>query len=127
MMPNIIHGQKTFDDFHSIWIWIHEPFYKAGKIYGWPGRTLGIGLSKEILDRALMLHRKIRIILKDNKDRCYQADPVKWMEFAEKWKSIQYVKIGGQSLPELYIMQLSEENFETIKMDVTFLRDTFLS
>ena len=123
----IIHGQKIFDDCYALYVWIDEPFYKAGKIYGWPNPTLGIGLNREILDRALMCERKIRIVLKDYEDRCYQTEPAKWKAFAEKWNSIQYVKISGQTLPELYVMQLSPENFETIGMNVEFLRNTFLS
>jgi copper oxidase (laccase) domain-containing protein len=118
------HGEEIFDDCYAVYVWIRKPFFKAGKIYGWKG--MGVGVNLDILDYAEKFNRKIRVVLKDYVDRVYEVEPSVWKKFSLEHNSIQKEKLDGKSLPDLYIIQLSQQYFKTVKMNCNWLRKIYL-
>lgn len=78
---------------------IREPFYSAGKWFGWEGNTLGIGINEDILNFAKKHDCLLIITVGDSKQE-YLTTPKAVENFCEQYKS--YYKIKGV---KLYIIQ----------------------
>lgn len=70
-------------------ITIESPFLTAGKIYGWPGKPIGLGISMALLEGEGM----IEVTVGDS-PKVWQIDKAKAKEFIAKYSSI-YDARGG--------------------------------
>lgn len=61
---------------------INEPFYTAGRKYGWDGPTIGLGIRKELLEGEGLL--KVRV---SGKPTIYTIDKLKARDIALKYRS----------------------------------------
>lgn len=122
-----VHGEKLLETDEHFYIVIKAPFYAAGKVFGWSGTSAGIGLNREIIDNAYVAKKKLRVILRQYNDRCYEADPKHWAEFAAQKQSYQQHKMEGVPLPTLMVMQFNEEHFKTIQGDFSKLKKQLMS
>lgn len=66
---------------------IKEPFYSAGKKYGWPYKSIGIGISKAYFFNGDF----IKITIGDN-PAIYQIDAQKALEIVRQYKSFYLAK-----------------------------------
>lgn len=102
-------GEVYYEEFGILHAHIREPFYSAGKQYGWNGSTLGLGLSKAALIYALRHKLLIRVTVGNNPNS-YQTSPQRWLDFAR-----QHDAIMDRGETRLFILQWSEANFDTIR------------
>lgn len=93
---------------------IREPFFSAGKQFGWKGATIGLGISKEALDYALKHGCKIQVTVGEKTDRAYEVAAQTWKDFAEGHGSIMTCKNT-----QLYIIQWSKALFRTVMLKET--------
>lgn len=107
-------GQRcVYDSTGYLYFWLqHGAFYSAGKIYGWPGSSACLGANREILQYAIEHNARIRVFLKDQFDRCYEADPKAWRYFARKYNAVD-VRKGVL----IFLYQWKEGHFRTIRDD----------
>jgi hypothetical protein len=63
---------------------LDEPFYTAGKILGWKGNSVGIGIAKEIVEYGACRWFSIVVIVNNRK---YVYDAEDWKKVCEenKW------------------------------------------
>ena len=95
------HGKELF-------FRIEEPYYSAGKRYGWTP-PISLGINEQALFYAKRKKLKLCVFVGDGKDRYYEADPDTWIRFARQHNSIE--KHGNT---RLYIMQFSPKYFRTV-------------
>lgn len=89
---------------------IREPFFSAGKQFGWLGQTIGLGINEDALNFALKHNCKLRVKVGDINNRVYEVDPAEWMQFAYKTKSIM---VKGST--KLLIAQWTPALFKSLK------------
>jgi hypothetical protein len=56
----------------------------------------------------------LRIFVGSKTDVLYEADPERWMAWANNYGAIQSSKLDGKELPDIYVMRWSEDNFKTM-------------
>ena len=66
---------------------IEQPFYSAGRKYGWPGDPQGIGIAAHLLNGEGDLEVKI-----GKKIEIYKIDKKKARELVTKYKSVYIAK-----------------------------------
>lgn len=81
---------------------IREPFFSAGKMFGWTGNTVGIGIAEEIVEFAVQNSFSICVTVGDNPN-VFSMNSFAWKEFSEKHKSIH--QVGDK---KLLVVQWSE-------------------
>ena len=115
--PVVLNGQLcVYDEVEGcLYHWVREPFWSAGKIYGWPGSPAALGANRAILDYAKSRKAKIRVFTQNNFDRCYETDPETWLEFAQKHKAVYRA-----SEIAIYLLQWCPKHFRTIRSDPAF-------
>jgi hypothetical protein len=64
---------------------INEPFYTAGKLLGWKGNPVGVGIAKEIVDFAAERWYNIAVTIGNNPHR-FVFDAEEWKALCEKNK-----------------------------------------
>jgi len=74
---------------------LETAFYKAGKQFSWEGNTVGLGVSKEILDYALLNNFTIAIQIGEN-PAWFTIHAKDFADFIEKHKSIWKSKDGKE-------------------------------
>ena len=113
----VLHGQLcVYDKVERIlYHWVREPFWSAGKIYGWPGSPAALGANRAILDYAKIHEAKVRVFTQGKFDRCYEADPGEWLEFVRKFNAIRWA-----SRVAIYLLQWCPKYFRTIRDDPVF-------
>ena len=93
---------------------VREPFYSAGKQFGWQGVTVGLGISEEALEYALQHNCRIQVRVGEKKDRAYEIAAQAWKAFAEKNGSIMKCKDT-----KIYVIQWSRDHFKTVRIKET--------
>lgn len=113
----ILGGQTCIHDRveNLLYHWLREPFWSAGKIYGWPGSPAALGANRAILDYAKSQVAKIRVFVQEKIDRCYETDPETWFEFARKYKAIYWA-----SEVAIYLLQWCPKHFRTVRGNPIF-------
>lgn len=66
---------------------IREPFYSAGKIYGWPGKTIGLGIDLLLLEGDGDLEVTV-----NKNPQIWVIQKSMAREFVRKYKSYFHVK-----------------------------------
>lgn len=89
-----------------IYAFISEPFYSAGKVFNWRGRTVGLSLNSEILDFARTHGAMIKVYVATQPNKLYSINPDEWLKFSREHGSIQRRK--GITL---HVVQWSENHF----------------
>ena len=59
---------------------IEKPFFSAGRILGWKGKTAGIGINKKIIEKVLRNNATLIVYVWDS-DRDYFLRPDKLKQF----------------------------------------------
>jgi len=111
----LLNGQLCIYDIpeRKLYMWLKEgPYYRAGKNFAWPGSSAGLGANGEILRYATEHRAEVRVFVRDQFDRCYEADPKAWLSFAREYNAID-VRKGVL----IYLYQWKEGNFRTIRDD----------
>lgn len=78
----------------TLTIYIRDFFYTAGKIYQWEGNSLGVGLNKEEVIKALVNCEPIKIIVKGKYTKITTGERV--IATGEKYNS--YYNANGTEL-----------------------------
>ena len=91
---------------------IEEPYYSAGKKYGW-NPPIGLGINEDALNFAVRQNLRIGVFVKDTVDRYYSIPAYRWKAFAEKHNSIER---HGET--RIYVVQFSDSLFNTIYLDL---------
>ncbi|MFQ6077357.1 MAG: hypothetical protein ACE5Z5_14725 [Candidatus Bathyarchaeia archaeon] len=86
------------------------PYLSAGRHYGWNGP--GLGLNEEILKFTVEMGVNVRIFVEPKRDRCYEADPLVWLQESRKRRSLQR---RGSVL--IRILPWTREFFTTVRGD----------
>jgi hypothetical protein len=113
-----LNGQRcVYDkDGQYLYFWLQRgAYFSAGKVYKWSGSTAALGANRAILDQAKAHNLKIRVFLQNNFDRCYEADPEIWLEFAQKYKAVYW----ANEVP-IHLLQWSPKYFRTERDDANF-------
>ena len=104
-----IQGQSIGHDKNgNITIHIKSLFLSAGKIYGFPNNSAGIGINEGIVDTARKSNRGIIITIGSNMQRRYFMTPYEVMMFSKKFESV-YEK-NGVKLHVVPVMMLTSIN-----------------
>ena len=93
----------------AIYTTLKEPFFSAGKQYGWSGNTVGLGIAKEIVNFAVANDYEINVRVGDKPEQ-FSIKAKDWLELVRKYKSIWKTKEGK----EIYIVQWSSLNKEEL-------------
>ena len=89
---------------------IREPFYSAGKQFGWKGAPIALGINKQALNYALENNLKIRVVVgSKNPGRSYEILAEEWEEF-----SLKHGAIMKKGKTVIYVCQWTKEHFKTI-------------
>ena len=80
-----IEGQKVYDCSKHLHFHIKQPVWQGAKVYGWDKSlgNVGIGISKDILDKATKLKRKLKITYYKNRKDKYIITPSLFKKFAK--------------------------------------------
>lgn len=105
----LIQGEEYYQYMGVLFTVIREPFYSAGKQYGWSGNPIGLGLSQQALDHALRNSLLIRVQV-GTTDKMYETSPRQWLDFARQHHALQQ---RGDT--RLFIMQWTTKRFKTIE------------
>jgi hypothetical protein len=89
-------------------IHIKEPFYSAGKKFGWGHPVVGFSINYDALMFAVSHNCKIWVKVGD-KPKVYETDAKSWLEFVRQFKSID-----NHTGIALYVMQWSDKHFKTL-------------
>jgi len=116
-LPVVLNGQQCIHDQveGSLYHWVREPFWSAGKLYGWSGSPAALGANRAILDYAESHKAKVSVFTQNKFDRCYEADPKTWIEFARKYKAVYW----ASEMP-IYLLQWCPKYFRTIRDEPVF-------
>jgi len=101
-------GETFLEHRKELFFRIIEPYYSAGKRYGW-NPSIGLGINEQALFYAKRKKLKLCVFIGNKKDRYYEADPETWIRFARQHNSIE--KHGNT---RLYVIQFSPEYFRTV-------------
>lgn len=100
-------GRHWLDDYYLIHI--REPYYLAARDYKWSGanaHSYGIGLSRELVHKALANKKNIMIMVKKHYGY-YIADARRIIEFCHKTDSIHMVEKDNIAI-QLYVYPILE-------------------
>lgn len=95
---------------------IREPFYSAGKQFGWGKPTVGLGINYDALTFAVSHNAKIWVQV-GSSPKIYEINAKTWLDFVRRFKSID--KHTGIAL---YVVQWSEKYFKTLSPESTLLK-----
>lgn len=98
-----------------LYVNIKEPFYSAGKIYGWEGNPMGVGINKGFVELAVNYGGTIRFTV-DNHPIVYNIDAIRFKKFVTQHNSI-WIKNKTQ----LYIHPLRQKQNNIISFQQTKL------
>jgi hypothetical protein len=90
------------DESNILYITLKEPFYSAGKKFGWDGNTVGLGVAKDIIKYAK--EHNLMLAVKVGNGNWYYTTPIKWLSFVAKYNSVWKTKEGK----EIYLVRWSE-------------------
>jgi len=96
---------------NRLYVLIREPYYSAGKQFGWAGSPVGLGINEYALEFAIKNRASIRVFVGNTKDRVYETDAEHWRKFA-----LGHNAIETRGSTTLYVIQWSRENFKTIRL-----------
>ena len=85
---------------------LKEPFWTAGKKFGWLGTTAGIGINEKALDFADRNNASVHVLICG---KLYRALPKTWKNFADKYKSFHP---AGSVV--IVVMQWTKPYFERV-------------
>lgn len=83
-------------------IHIKEPYYSAGKTYGWGKEIFGIGIKTEIVDKAKKEKKNLYIKIGHEKD-VWKITPKMVERLAKKYNSVKEVRFGAK----LYVIPMN--------------------
>ena len=104
---NFLYSSET----REIFFRIQEPYYSAGKKYGW-NPPIGLGINEDALNFAVKKNLRIGVFVGNTKDRYYSIPAYKWRRFALKHNSIE-----EHGSTKIYIAQFSDSLFNTIYVE----------
>jgi len=110
MRELIFKGQKFKVSFDEGFLQFHikEPFYSAGKQFGWFGASIGLGINKQALEYAIANDLSIRVIV-GSKPSVYECTSVSWKLFCDTHNSFM---IRGNA--EICVIQWNKEHFKKV-------------
>lgn len=95
------------DDAKTLSFHVREPFYSAGKQFGWKGATIGLGINQHALRFAVDHFLTIRVTV-ENRKKAYEIPAVEWLRFAQKHNSVM---MKGNT--EIFVVQWAKDTFVT--------------
>lgn len=90
---------------------IEEPFYSAGKQFGWSGASIGLGINAEALAYAVGIRCQIQVTVGKNKN-AYLIKAKTWQNFTKNHNAFM---IRGET--NLHVVQWSKKLFKTVPKD----------
>ena len=90
-----LRGQEVIwnKDKNILLVNIGEPFYSAGKKYGWTGNSVGLGINDLVVHHAMKTNATIGVWV-GNKPTLYYIRPEKIIELVERYQSYYKTEDG---------------------------------
>lgn len=107
-------NQQFYHDLEQQTLHFHikEPFYSAGKKFGWIGATVGLGISEYALDYAERNNLKIQVTVAASRS-AYRTTAKKWRDF-----SLLHGATMQRGGTPLIIIRWADPQFETVPLSV---------
>lgn len=100
-------GQIFYQGQYFLYWRIRNPYYTAGKKYGWQDNSPGIGINESALRHAKFNKLQVRTFIGAVDHKCYEADPLKWLEL--KCIEQRAVRLFHYPLKEMKPIDISRE------------------